>query len=73
VLWTIVVAICVHLGWRYYNQSIRYPQQATAEQIEGAVGVVGPHGERIKKSPRRPDMAETNAADAELSGTVAPV
>ncbi len=33
VLWAIIVAICVYLGWRFYRHSIRHPEQATAIQI----------------------------------------
>lgn len=40
VLWAIVVAICLHLAWRFYSHSIRYPRQTTAGEIEGAVGEV---------------------------------
>ena len=54
VLWAIVVAICVHLGWRFYSHSIRYPRQAMAGQIEGAVGLAGAawctHLDRTKES-----------------------
>lgn len=53
-LWVIVVAICVHLGWRFYSHSVRYPRQAMTGQIVSAIGMAGTswctHLDRIEES-----------------------
>jgi hypothetical protein len=34
-LWTIIAAVCIYLGWRFYDRSTRYPPQAASGRIEG--------------------------------------